>query len=219
MEDRAPFIEERIEMVQRQIEARGLRNTRLLDALRRLPRHEFVRPGDEEYAYYDEPLSIGYGQTISQPYITALMTSLASLDGNESVLEIGTGSGYQAALLGLLSRRVISMERIPELADRARKVLGKLRISNVEVITADGTPGYPEFSPYEAILVTAGAPSVPQALLDQLSDGGRLVIPVGSRSVQNLQVWERTGSRFDQENILPVVFVPLLGEFGWKVPT
>jgi protein-L-isoaspartate(D-aspartate) O-methyltransferase len=210
------FQQEREEMVRWQIEERGLRNNRLLAALRELPRHRFVQRGDEIYAYQDKPLPIGFHQTISQPYITALMTSLAALDGSETVLEIGTGSGYQAALLGMLARQVISLERIPELAERARGVLAELRISNVEIITGDGTTGYLPGSPYQAILVTAAAPSVPQSLLDELADGGRLIIPVGSRSVQQLQVWQRMGTRFDSEDILPVVFVPLLGEFGWK---
>lgn len=213
------FHQEREEMVHRQIEDRGLKNYRLLEALRKLPRHLFVQPGDEIFAYYDEPIPIGYHQTISQPYITALMTSLAALEGDETVLEIGTGSGYQAALLGMLAKRVITMERIPELAIRARKIIDTLSITNVEIITGDGTSGYPEASPYQAILVTAAAPSVPQALLDQLADGGRLIIPVGSHTLQQLQVWQRTGSRFDSEDILPVVFVPLLGQFGWKEPT
>ncbi len=163
---------EREEMVSRQIENRGLRNTRLLAALRDLPRHRFVQPGDEMYAYHDEPLPIGFHQTISQPYITALMTSLAALEGSETVLEIGTGSGYQAALLGMLARQVISLERIPELAERARGLLADLGLTNIEIITTDGTTGYPSGSPYQAILVTAAAPSVPQLLLDQLADGG-----------------------------------------------
>jgi len=219
MEISTQYSSERDEMVLRQIENRGLSNSRLLNALRWLPRHEFVKQGDEKYAYKDEPLSIGFGQTISQPYITALMTSLAALEGNENVLEVGTGSGYQAALLGLLARKVISIERIPELADRAQKVISRLGIPNVKVITGDGTTGWPENAPYDAILVTAGAPSVPQALLDQLSAGGRMIIPVGSRSVQNLQVWQRNGNRFNEENILPVVFVPLLGKYGWQIRT
>jgi protein-L-isoaspartate(D-aspartate) O-methyltransferase len=218
MENSPHFIQEREEMVHRQIEERGLRNNRLLGALRELPRHRFVQHGDEVIAYLDEPLPIGYHQTISQPYITALMTSLAGLEGDETVLEVGTGSGYQAALLGLLAKKVISMERIPELADRARRILAELGITNVEILTGDGTTGYLPGSPYQAILVTAAAPSVPQMLLDQLAEGGRLIIPTGSRCVQELQVWQRTGNRFDSENILPVVFVPLLGEFGWKEP-
>ncbi len=216
METGDEFVHLREDMVRRQIEERGLRNYRLLEALRKLPRHLFVQPGDEGFAYYDEPIPIGYHQTISQPYIVALMTSLAALEGEETVLEIGTGSGYQAALLGMLSKKVISLERIPELADRARKTLGDMGITNVEIHTCDGTAGFPPGAPYQAILVTASAPTVPQPLLDQLAEGGRLIIPVGSRSLQQLQVWQRAGQRFDQEDILPVVFVPLLGEYGWK---
>lgn len=207
---------ERERMVREQIENRGLKNFRLLEALRKLPRHKFVQPGDEMYAYYDEPVPIGYHQTISQPYIVALMTSLAALEGDETVLEVGTGSGYQAALLGFLAKKIISLERIPELADRARKILKEMGISNVDIITTDGTFGYAPAAPYQAILVTAAAPSIPQPLLDQLTEGGRLIIPAGSKSLQQLQVWTRSGSRFNSEDILPVAFVPLLGEYGWK---
>ncbi|BCY18030.1 protein-L-isoaspartate O-methyltransferase [Leptolinea sp. HRD-7] len=210
------FTVERERMVREQIENRGLKNYRLLEALRKLPRHKFVQPGDEMYAYYDEPVPIGYHQTISQPYIVALMTSLAALEGTETVLEVGTGSGYQAALLGMLAKKVVSLERIPELAERARKTLSGLNISNVDVITTDGTLGYPPAAPYQAILVTAAAPLVPQPLLDQLAEEGRLIIPAGSKSIQQLQVWTRNGSRFNSEDILPVAFVPLLGEYGWK---
>lgn len=217
-DDELRFSLERERMVREQIENRGLKNYRLLEALRKLPRHKFVQPGDEIYAYYDEPVPIGFHQTISQPYIVALMTSLAALEGNETVLEIGTGSGYQAALLGMLAGNVISMERIPELAERARKTLDYMDITNVQIITGDGTLGYAPAAPYQAILVTAAAPSTPQTLLDQLAEGGRLIIPAGSKSVQELQVWRRSGSRFDSENILSVAFVPLLGEYGWKEP-
>lgn len=218
MEFEDEFVHQREDMVRRQIEERGIRNYRLLEALRKLPRHRFVQPGDEGFAYYDEPIPIGYHQTISQPYIVALMTSLAALEGEETVLEIGTGSGYQAALLSMLAKKVISLERVPELAERARRTIENLGISNVEIHTFDGTAGYALGAPYQAILVTAAAPTVPQPLLDQLADGGRLIIPVGSRSLQQLQVWQRVGQRFDQEDILPVVFVPLLGEYGWKAP-
>jgi len=210
------FTVERERMVREQIENRGLKNYRLVEALRKLPRHKFVQPGDEMYAYYDEPVPIGFHQTISQPYIVALMTSLAALEGTETVLEVGTGSGYQAALLGMLAKKVISLERIPELAERARKTLSGLNIFNVDVITTDGTLGYPPAAPYQAILVTAAAPLVPQPLLDQLAEEGRLIIPAGSKSIQQLQVWTRNGSRFNSEDILPVAFVPLLGEYGWK---
>ncbi len=218
MEFEDEFVHQREDMVRRQIEERGIRNYRLLEALRKLPRHRFVQPGDEGFAYYDEPIPIGFHQTISQPYIVALMTSLAALEGDETVLEIGTGSGYQAALLSMLAKKVISLERVPELAERARKTIESLGIVNVEIYTRDGTAGYPPGGPYQAILVTAAAPTVPQPLLDQLAEGGRLIIPVGSRSLQQLQVWQRVGQRFDQEDILPVVFVPLLGEYGWKAP-
>ena len=218
MEFEDEFVHQREDMVRRQIEERGIRNYRLLEALRKLPRHRFVQPGDEGFAYYDEPIPIGFHQTISQPYIVALMTSLAALEGDETVLEIGTGSGYQAALVSMLAKKVISLERVPELAERARKTIESLGIVNVEIYTRDGTAGYPPGGPYQAILVTAAAPTVPQPLLDQLAEGGRLIIPVGSRSLQQLQVWQRVGQRFDQEDILPVVFVPLLGEYGWKAP-
>jgi protein-L-isoaspartate(D-aspartate) O-methyltransferase len=218
-DDELRYSLERERMVSEQIENRGLHNFRLVEALRQLPRHKFVQPGDEMYAYYDEPVPIGYHQTISQPYIVALMTSLAALEGEETVLEVGTGSGYQAALLGMLAKKVISLERIPELAERARKTLCDLGISNVEVIIKDGTFGYAPASPYQAILVTAAAPSVPHPLLEQLAEDGRLIIPAGSKSVQELQVWTRTGSRFDCENILSVAFVPLLGTYGWKDAT
>jgi protein-L-isoaspartate(D-aspartate) O-methyltransferase len=216
METVFSFDKERESMVREQIERRGVHEPRLLEALRALPRHRFVREGDERFAYNDEPLPIGFGQTISQPYITALMTSLACLEGNEVVLEIGTGSGYQAALLGMLARKVISIERIPELAKRAEKTLEEIGIKDIEIHLGDGTLGYPPAAPYQAILVTAAAPSAPQTLLDQLSDGGRLVIPAGEKGVQQLQVWQRLGSRFESEDIIPVAFVPLLGQFGWK---
>jgi len=212
------FQMERDEMVRSQIEYRGIHNPRLLAAMRSLPRHLFVQKDDEILAYRDEPIPIGYKQTISQPYITALMTSLACLEGHETVLEVGTGSGYQAALLAMLAKRVISMERIPELAERARRVIDKIGITNVEIHTGDGSLGYPRAAPYNAILVTAAAPVAPQVLLNQLAEGGKLIIPAGDRGVQQLQVWQREADRFEYEDILPVAFVPLLGRFGWKVP-
>jgi protein-L-isoaspartate(D-aspartate) O-methyltransferase len=211
-----PFQSERDEMVRSQIEYRGLHNPRLLAAMRTLPRHLFVLKDDEIIAYRDEPIPIGFKQTISQPYITALMTSLANLEGDETVMEVGTGSGYQAALLALLAKRVVSIERIPELAERASKVINEIGITNVEIHTGDGSLGYARAAPYQAILVTAAAPSAPQVLLDQLSDGGKLIIPTGERGVQQLQVWQREADRFEYEDILPVAFVPLLGRFGWR---
>jgi protein-L-isoaspartate(D-aspartate) O-methyltransferase len=218
MESSYPFQIERDEMVCSQIEHRGIHNPRLLAALRSIPRHLFMPKGDERFAYMDKPNPIGYKQTISQPYITALMTSLASLEGTETVLEIGTGSGYQAALLATLARQVVSIERIPELADRASKVIDEIGITNIEIHTGDGSLGYPRSAPYNAILVTAAAPSAPQVLLEQLAVGGKLIIPTGEPGVQQLQVWQREGDRFDSEDIIPVAFVPLLGKFGWKEP-
>lgn len=216
MEAAYPFQSERDEMVRSQIEYRGLHNPRLLAAMRTLPRHLFVLKDDQIIAYRDEPIPIGFKQTISQPYITALMTSLANLEGDETVMEVGTGSGYQAALLALLAKRVVSIERIPELAERASKVINEIGITNVEIHTGDGSLGYARAAPYQAILVTAAAPSAPQVLLDQLSDGGKLIIPTGERGVQQLQVWQREADRFEYEDILPVAFVPLLGRFGWR---
>lgn len=217
MEATYTFQLERDEMVRSQIEQRGISNTRLLEAMRTLPRHLFVLKDDEIFAYRDEPIPIGFKQTISQPYITAMMTSLACLEGEETVLEVGTGSGYQAALLANLAMRVISIERIPELAERARKVIEKIGITNVEIHTGDGSLGYPHAAPYQAILVTASAPSAPQVLLNQLDEGGKLIIPTGDRGVQQLQVWQRQANHFEYEDILPVAFVPLLGRFGWKI--
>lgn len=218
MEATSKFQKERDEMVRSQIERRGLHNPRLLAAMRALPRHLFVLKGDEEMAYRDEPIPVGFRQTISQPYNTALMTSLAGLEGHETVLEVGTGSGYQAALLAMLTERVISIERIPELAERAGKLIQEIGITNVEIHTGDGSLGFPLLAPYQAILVTAAAPSAPQVLLDQLIDGGKLIIPAGDRGVQQLQVWQREAERFEYEDILPVAFVPLLGRFGWRIP-
>jgi protein-L-isoaspartate(D-aspartate) O-methyltransferase len=209
------FATRRSEMVAAQIERRGISQARLLAVLREIPRHRFVSPDQEAYAYEDHPLSIGYGQTISQPYIVALMTSLLKLGGKETVLEIGTGSGYQAAILGRLAHQVHSIERIPALADNARQVLASLDIYNVTIHIIDGSAGLLEFAPYQGILVTAAAPAVPQPLLDQLSEGGRLVIPVGSRGFQTLKVFYRSGSRFEEDDVTPVAFVPLRGQYGF----
>ncbi len=211
-----PFTSLREKMVSEQISRRGLHAPRLLEAFRRVPRHSFVPPDCQKNAYDDGPLPIGTGQTISQPYIVALMTSLLALEGGENVLEIGTGSGYQAAILAELARTVHTIERHSQLAERASETLVKLGYTNVFIHTGDGTRGWPESSPYQGILVTAAAPSTPRPLLDQLADGGRLVIPVGDHYGQDLQVWERHGDQFEPESIIPVLFVPLRGEFGWK---
>jgi len=203
-------------MVDSQIVARGVRNPRLLDALRHIPRHEFVPPDYRYSAYADGPLPIGNGQTISQPYIVALMTELLKLRGDELVLEIGTGSGYQAAVLGELAQEVHTIERHTGLARIAQDTLTSLGYDNIQVHVGDGSNGLAEFAPYDGILVTAAAPAAPQALLDQLADGARLVIPVGGRGNQTLECWRRLGERFTCEKILSVAFVPLIGDKGWK---
>jgi protein-L-isoaspartate(D-aspartate) O-methyltransferase len=208
--------EQRLEMVSNQIERRGLHEPRLLHAFRSVPRHAFVPAELLDMAYTDSPLHIGNGQTISQPYIVALMTSLAELRGAENVLEIGTGSGYQAAILALMAKSVHTIERYASLSERARRVLNEQGVKNVWVHDGDGTLGWPETAPYQAIIVTAAAPQPPQPLLEQMANGGRLVIPIGERRMQDLQVWQRNGSQYSWESILPVSFVPLRGEHGWK---
>jgi protein-L-isoaspartate(D-aspartate) O-methyltransferase len=203
-------------MVEAQVARRGLREPRLLAALRKVERHRFVPESCRNHAYEDGPLPIGQGQTISQPYIVALMTNLLQLQGHERVLEVGTGSGYQAAILAELAGEVYTIERHTALSRRAGDLLHEYGYTNVIGLTGDGTLGWPPAAPFQGILVTAAAPRPPQTLLDQLAEGGRLVIPVGGRFSQELEVWERHGNRFEQETILPVVFVPLLGEQGWQ---
>jgi protein-L-isoaspartate(D-aspartate) O-methyltransferase len=202
--------------VRTQLAERGIRDARVLDAMHAVPRHEFVPEGLRQDAYEDHPLPIGEGQTISQPYIVALMTSLAALQGDENVLEIGTGSGYQAAVLACLARTVHTIERHPALSMWAASTLADLGYKNVSVHQGDGSSGWPEAAPYQAILVTAAAPRPPQPLLDQLAEDGRLIIPVGERRTQDLQVWRREGGHFSWEAIIPVAFVPMRGELGWK---
>ena len=215
MDSEEEFTRQREQMVRRQIERRGIRDPRLLEALRSIPRHLFVPAGEAERAYNDGPLQIGSGQTISQPYIVAVMTDLLELKGEENVLEVGTGSGYQAAVLGKMARCVHTVERYANLARQAEAVLRRIGLNNVVIHTGDGSLGWAQGAPYDGILVTAAAPSVPRVLLEQLVDGGRLVIPVGGRNGQDLQCWQRVGERFEQESIFPVVFVPLRGESGW----
>ena len=205
----------RFEMVENQIARRGLRSPRLIEAFRKVPRHSFVPLEYQKNAYDDGPLPIGLGQTISQPYIVALMTNLLQLEGNETVLEIGTGSGYQAAILGELARTVHSIERSLTLADCASQLLAELGYTNISCHCSDGSLGWSAAAPYQGILVTAAAPTPPQPLLDQLADEGKLVIPVGNHFGQELQLWQRHGSRFEPETIIPVTFVPLRGIYGW----
>ena len=203
-------------MVEEQIIGRGVQEARLLAAMESVPRHRFVQQEGLNSAYSDSPLPIGHGQTISQPYIVALMTDLLQLEGDERVLEIGTGSGYQAAVLGSLAAEVHSMEVIPELGMNAKDILADLGYTNIHVHIGDGSGGWPEAAPYAGILVAAAAPYAPQPLLNQLAEGGRLVIPVGSLGFQQLEVWTHTGQEFKLQVNLAVAFVPLRGEFGWK---
>jgi len=214
--DEAAYTVERQRMVDEQIQSRDVRDLRVLEALRAIPRHKFVPPEHRHLSYVDGPLPIGSGQTISQPYIVALMTQLLRLSGEENVLEVGTGSGYQAAILGYLASQVHTIERHADLANAAVSVLKELRITNVQVHIGDGSLGLPEHAPYQAIIVTAAAPDVPHSLLDQLDDGGRLVIPVGGQWGQNLERWLRKGKNYKKEVLTPVAFVPLRGEEGWK---
>lgn len=215
MQEKEDLRRAREEMVESQIKARGVVDRRVLDALRKVPRHEFVQEDHQSEAYADYPLPIGSGQTISQPYIVALMTEQLALKGTEKVLEIGTGSGYQAAVLAVLAREVHSVERVPSLADKARKNLNRIGVNNVSVHVGDGTLGWSQEAPYNAIIITAGSPTMPEGLVDQLSDGGRLVAPVGSRWRQMLELWIKRESGIEKEEVLPVVFVPLIGEKGW----
>jgi protein-L-isoaspartate(D-aspartate) O-methyltransferase len=210
------FDAERRSMVKKQIARRGLREPRLLAAFESVPRHLFIPSPWRREAYKDRALPIGFGQTISQPYMVAAMTDLLALTGEERVLEVGTGSGYQAAILSRLAGQVYTIEFDPDLAIQARDLLRELGCKNVQFRLGDGSLGWPENGPFDGILVTAFASHVPQPLLDQLSDGGRLVMPVGSRSLQTLETWTRVGGHFQHNSIMPVVFVPLRGEFGWK---
>lgn len=204
---------DRHNMVEKQIVERGLRDPRLLTAFESVPRHVFVLEEDRYYAYMDAPLPIGFEQTISQPYVVALMTSLLQLAGDERVLEVGTGSGYQAAILARMAHEVHTIEFLTGLAARAERLL--CNYPNVFCHLGDGSLGWQEASPYDAIIVTAAAPKTPQTLLDQLKDGGRLVIPVGKRGYQILEVLTRHGNEFDCDKMIEVAFVPLRGKYGW----
>jgi protein-L-isoaspartate(D-aspartate) O-methyltransferase len=208
----------RTRMVDEQLSSRNIRDPRVLAALREVPRHAFVPKHLEAEAYEDRPLPIGQGQTISQPYIVALMAELLQISTDARVLEIGTGSGYSAAVLAELGHDVVTIERHAKLAARARDILANLGIRNVHVHIGDGTLGWPAGAPYDAICVTASGPVVPPELLDQLAVGGRLVIPVGKDiASQNLALVERTGTdSFVETNICPVRFVPLVGTRGWR---
>jgi protein-L-isoaspartate(D-aspartate) O-methyltransferase len=203
-------------MVAHQLIPRGIHDPRVLDAMRTVPRHRFVSPDLRHVAYTDNPLSIGLGQTISQPFIVALMTQLLRPEPGGRVLEIGVGSGYQSAVLSGLVKEVIGVERVPELAREAEERLHALSYVNVRVIVGDGTEGYPPGAPYDGILAAAAAPTIPEPLLLQLADGGRLVIPVGSADEQIIELVWRQGGSFHIERLTPVRFVPLIGRYGFK---
>ena len=203
-------------MVEEQIISRGIKDDKLITAMKKIPRHLFVEEALQSQAYSDHPLPIGEKQTISQPYMVALMTEALLLTGKERVLEIGTGSGYQTAILAELSERVFSVERIRSLAIRARKLLYELSYFNVEIKIFDGTFGWIQESPFDAIMVTAGSPDIPQPLIDQLSIGGRLVIPVGDALVQDLFRVTKTEEGVKKEDLGGCRFVKLIGKYGWE---
>jgi protein-L-isoaspartate(D-aspartate) O-methyltransferase len=212
------FLKLRQRMVREQIAARGIKNPAVVRAMETVPREEFVPEDSREFAYWDGPLPIGEEQTISQPYIVALMTDLLELGPNDRVLEIGTGSGYSAAVLSCIAAEVYTVERHESLAAEARARFRRLHYENIHVSHGNGTLGWPEHAPYDAIVVTAGGPEVPRPLRDQLAVGGRLVIPVGpGRQVQDLVLLRREDeNHYRRENLGGVRFVPLIGEAGWR---
>jgi protein-L-isoaspartate(D-aspartate) O-methyltransferase len=210
------YAEARAQMVQHQLAERGITDPRVLRAMGEIPRELFVPNDYRKDAYADGPLPIGNEQTISQPYIVALMTQLLKLQGDERVLEIGTGSGYQTAILAKLAKEVWSIEMHPTLSVQAKTVLEMLGINNVNFKVADGTLGWPDGAPFNAMMVTAGSPMMPEPLLQQLTTDGRIVIPLGWRSDQELEYWQRRGGAWHIERITGVRFVPLVGKWGWK---
>lgn len=205
-----------LRMVDEQIINRGIIDERLIRAMQIVPRHLFVPESHQHLAYSDGPLPIGFGQTISQPYIVALMISELRLTGNEHVLEIGTGCGYQTAILSHLVEDVITIEIVPELAQRAVNSLDQLGLNNVSVLSRDGSTGWEFAAPYDAILISAAAPEVPIPLLHQLADGGRMILPVGIQGYQYLELWTYANSEYQKATGIPVAFVPLRGKYGWK---
>ncbi len=206
----------REKMVETQIKARGIKDDRVLKAMLKVPRHLFVPPSLRDQAYGDFPLPIGEGQTISQPYIVALMTEALELKGKERVLEIGTGSGYQTAILAELAAWVYTIERYASLQNKAREILFELGYKNISFKIGDGTLGWPEAAPFDAIIVTAAAPQIPPPLIEQLAEGGRIVIPVGDEFSQMLVKGVKKGGILHTKNLEPVRFVKLVGEYGFK---
>jgi len=206
----------RAAMVREQLQRRGITDMRVLQAMREVPRHQFVPPEWQQDAYHDRPLPIAEGQTISQPYMVALMLQSLSLPAHARVLEVGTGSGYQAAVLSRLAAQVYTIEYLAGLAEQARAVLAQLHYSNIQVIVGDGSTGLPTYAPYDGIIVAAAAPQVPPSLLAQLRDAARLVIPVGEPAGQHLLIVTRQGTAYTTERSVACRFVPLLGQAGWS---
>jgi protein-L-isoaspartate(D-aspartate) O-methyltransferase len=210
------YEKERIRMVDEQIAGRGVKDERVLAVMRKLPRHEFLPEAIRGNSYSDNALPLGEGQTMSQPYMVALMTESLRLKGSERVLEIGTGSGYQAAVLAEMGEKVYTVERIKTLADKARTTLDRLGYKSVAIKVYDGTYGWKEMAPFDAIIVTAGSPDIPAPLVEQLKEGGRMSIPVGDRYGQQLITVVKTAEGVTTERSIPCVFVPLIGNQGWK---
>lgn len=203
-------------MIEEQLAPRGIVDAKVLAAMRKIPRHLFIPGKTLENAYGDYPLPVGERQTISQPYMVALMTQSLELTGREKVLEIGTGSGYQAAILAEIAKEVYSVERFETLAQDARLLLDGLGYKNIRITVRDGTEGWNEFAPYDGIIVTAGAPSIPEPLVEQLAEGGRMVIPVGGAFSQELTLIRKTNGETSKEYICGCTFVPLVGKYGWQ---
>jgi len=210
-----PYAGERRAMVERQLRARGIHDQRVLDAMLEVPRHKFVSQDFQAQAYADHPLPIGVEQTISQPFIIAVALQALALTGSESVLEVGTGSGFQTALLARMARQVYSVERHGELAEKAQRTLEQLGFGNIQIAVRDGSQGWPDYSPYDAILVSAAAPSLPRSLLEQLAEGGKMVIPVGPPHAQELQLIRRNAGQMTRETVEGCRFVPLVGVEGY----
>jgi protein-L-isoaspartate(D-aspartate) O-methyltransferase len=208
----------RARMVEQQLRSRGIRDERVLQAFTEVQRHRFVEPALRDSAYGDHALPIGLAQTISQPYMVALMTEALRPEAGDRILEIGTGSGYQAAILSRLVRTVFTIERIPALAQRAQQTLSEMGIGNVIQRMGDGSVGWSQYAPYDGIVVTAGAPRIPESLLAQLAVGGRLVVPIGSEGGQVLRIVERQAEGFREEETCLCSFVPLIGKEGWQKP-
>jgi len=203
-------------MLKSQIISRGIKDKKVLKAISEIPRHYFVLEEYLDEAYADKPLPIGYNQTISQPYIVALMTELLELNENDKVLEIGTGSGYQTAILAKIAKEVYTIDRIPELVEFAKKNIAKLKLKNINFKIGDGTLGWKEFAPFNKIIVTAASPSIPNTLVNQLNNNGIMVIPVGPRYSQTLKVIRKINNKLNEENSIECIFVPLIGKEAWK---